>query len=195
MIKKGLIHVHSENSRFDSPAKINDIVIRAKELGYETIALTDHGTLTGIDDFVKAAKDNGIKPVPGVELYIKDEKSPRRLHMILVAKNDIGYVAISKIVSESNKNIENGFPITTKEVLEKHIGVGSEGHGNVYATSACMQGILAGILLSPSDYRKDINKLLKKQERYVLDDPKRYDFFKNNILEREALLENLKENR
>ena len=105
MIKKGLIHVHSENSRFDSPAKINDIVIRAKELGYETIALTDHGTLTGIDDFVKAAKDNGIKPVPGVELYIKDEKSPRRLHMILVAKNDIGYVAISKIVSESNKNI------------------------------------------------------------------------------------------
>ena len=42
-----------------------------KELGYETIALTDHGTLTGIDDFVKAAKDNGIKPVPGVELYIK----------------------------------------------------------------------------------------------------------------------------
>lgn len=193
MIKKGLIHVHSENSRFDSPAKINDIVIRAKELGYETIALTDHGTLTGIDDFVKAAKDNGIKPVPGVELYIKDEKSPRRLHMILVAKNDIGYVAISKIVSESNKNIENGFPITTKEVLEKHIGVGSEGHGNVYATSACMQGILAGILLSPSDYRKDINKLLKKQEKYVLDDPKRYDFFKNNILEREALLENLKE--
>ena len=194
MTKKGLIHVHSENSRFDSPARIKDIIIRAKELGYESMTLTDHGTLTGIDDFVKIAKENGIKPIPGVELYVKDEtKSPRRLHMILFAKNDTGYIAISRIVSESNKNIENGFPVTTKDILEKYIGKGTDGYNNVYATSACMQGVLAGIILSPLEYGRSIEKLEKKQEKFNNPDFDNYDFYEDSIKEREELLTKLKE--
>ena len=55
---KGLIHCHSENSRYDSAMDVKTLCKRAKELGYEAITLTDHGTLTGIDDFISAAKTN-----------------------------------------------------------------------------------------------------------------------------------------
>lgn len=163
-INKGLVHLHSENSRYDSPAKIKDIILKAKELGYKNISLTDHGTLSGMDEFFMTAKENGINGIPGVELYIKDENiSPKRMHLILFAKNDIGYKYIGKIVTESNKNIENGFPITTKEMLEKFIKEG--GYGNIYATSACMLGVLGSILLSPIDYKNKISKLEEKRNK------------------------------
>ena len=71
-IKYGVIHVHSENSRKDSVAKVEDLFARAKELGAPAITLTDHGVLTGVEEAKKAAKKIGIKYIPGVEAYLDD---------------------------------------------------------------------------------------------------------------------------
>lgn len=165
---KGLIHCHSENSRYDSAMNVETLCKRAKELGYEAVTLTDHGTLTGIDDFVKAAKDVGIKPIPGVEAYMQEDDSAlKRLHLILLAKDDLGYTAIGKAVTESNRRIDDrGFPRMNKEILNKYFGPESKYHGHVIATSACVGGVLAGMLLSPLEFNKTIRKLEKRQSRY-----------------------------
>ena len=165
---KGLIHCHSENSRYDSAMDVKTLCKRAKELGYEAITLTDHGTLTGIDDFISAAKTVGIKPIPGVEAYIQeDESAYRRFHLILLAKDDLGYQGISKAVSESNRRIdEHGFPRMNKDILTRYFGPKAAYHGHVIATSACVGGVLAGLLLSPLEFSREISKLKKKQSKY-----------------------------
>lgn len=176
---KGLIHCHSENSRYDSPMDVNTLCKRSKELGYEAVTLTDHGTLTGIDDFVKAAKEVGIKPIPGVEAYVQEDESKYgRRHLILLAKDDIGYQGISKAVTESNKRIDsNGFPRMNKEILQKYFGVKSKYHDHVIATSACAGGILAGILLSPFEFEKKNTKLREKLKKY--ESPKSESYKRN----------------
>lgn len=173
---KGLIHCHTENSRYDSAMDVGSLCKRAKELGYEAITLTDHGTLTGIDDFAAAAKEVGIKPIPGVEAYIQEDSTGyKRLHLLLIAIDDIGYQGIGKAVSESNTNIDDsGFPIMNKEILKKYFGEGSKYHGHVIATSACVGGVLAGIFLSPLEFTKSINKLKVKQEKYESPENKSY---------------------
>lgn len=165
---KGLIHCHSENSRYDSAMNVKSLCEHAKKLGYEAVTLTDHGTLTGIDDFVSAAKSVGIKPIPGVEAYMQEDGSVyKRFHLILLAKDDLGYQGISKAVSESNKRIdEHGFPRMNKDILMRYFGPEALYHGHVIATSACVGGILAGLLLSPLEFSKEILKLEKKQSKY-----------------------------
>lgn len=165
---KGILHCHSENSRYDSPMSVNTLCNIAKEKGYDMIALTDHGTLTGIDDFVSAAKKAGIKPIPGVEAYYFNEKLNKRLHLVLVAKDDIGYVAISKAVSESNRNIDKkGFPIMYKETLEKYFGKGSDGYGHVFATSACIGGVIGGILTAPFSFYDKAQTIKAKMNKEI----------------------------
>ena len=166
---KGLIQCHSEQSRYDSAMNVKTLCERAKELDYKAVTLTDHGTLTGIDDFVAAAKVAGIKPIPGVELYVIDENAPikKRYHLILLAVDDLGYQGISKIVSFSNKKIDlDGFPTVCKEDLKNFFGTDSKYHGHVIATSACVGGVLAGIYISPFDSFKEIKKLEKMQSKY-----------------------------
>lgn len=182
----GFIHVHSENSIFDSPNKVKDLVKRAVEMNAPAITLTDHGTLTGIDDFMEVIEEYkkegiDIKGIPGCEVYVQDENDIHYGHMVLLAKNETGYKAISLIVSESNKNIKNGIPILTKKELVTFFGKGSIGYDNVIATSACVGGIFA-ITINKNYYiNKKIEKIKKQIEEY---DEKEYQ---NSLMENISL--------
>ncbi len=133
------LHTHSEYSLLDGSARIKELPRRAKELGMNAIALTDHGNMYGAVSFYKECKKNNVKPIFGCEIYVSEgshllrEKNQRRFHLILLAENEVGFKNLMKIVSES---FINGFyykPRVSHEVLEKY----SEG---LIATSACLGG-------------------------------------------------------
>lgn len=99
------LHMHSHYSVLDGLQKIPELVDRVKELGMDSVALTDHGTLSGAIEFYKTAKDRGIKPIIGMEAYVANrghlDKDPRsdksRYHLILLAMNDIGYKNLMRL--------------------------------------------------------------------------------------------------
>ena len=138
------LHVHSEFSLLDGANRIKDLPVRAKELGMDAMAITDHGVMFGAIDFYKACKANGIKPIIGCEVYV----APRRMadrdpsidnrynHLILLAKDNNGYKNIAKLVS---LGFTDGFyykPRIDKEVLEKY-------HEGLICSSACLAGEVA----------------------------------------------------
>lgn len=189
---KGLIHCHSENSRYDSGMSVKALVKKAKELGYQAVSLTDHGTLSGIDDFLIAAEAEGIKPIYGVELYVKKAEEDRRLHLVVVAKDDLGIKAINKVVTESNLHIDNkGKPIATLEILEKYFSETSKYHGHVFATSACVSGVLAGEYLKNIYIDEDIAKIKKKLKN--IGDEESYQKNKESLEKTEEHLNKLSE--
>lgn len=187
----GSIHTHSDNSLFDSVAKVNDIVNRAKELGATAMALTDHGTLTGCWDFMDACKKAGIKGVVGVEFYVGNDGT--REHLVVLPKNQQGFQAISKAVTASNYNIVGERPIANIDILKEWFGEGSIGHGNVIATSACVGGVLASVFLSNENYEKAQNKLRKKMEKEISPDSPLYSKLCETFAELEITVEKLKE--
>ena len=138
------LHVHSEFSLLDGANRIKDLPVRAKELGMDSMAITDHGVMFGAIDFYKACKANGIKPIIGCEVYV----APRRMadrdpsidnrynHLILLAKDNNGYKNLAKLVS---LGFTDGFyykPRIDKEVLEKY-------HEGLVCSSACLAGEVA----------------------------------------------------
>ena len=109
------LHVHTEYSLLDSSSKIEELVARAKELGMDSLAITDHGVMYGVVAFYKAAKAAGIKPILGSEVYVapgsRFDREPgggqdRYYHLVLLAENDKGYHNLMKIVS---KGFVDGF--------------------------------------------------------------------------------------
>lgn len=163
-IKNGRLHCHSENSCKDGMPSVKDMCKMAASMGARALALTDHGTVCGWWSFQKAAQKEGIKPIFGVEGYVKSPKG--RLHIILLAKDDIGCHAISLLVTESNKDLvvmgKNTYPQMTKEMIRSFVGPGSEGYGHIVMTSACINGILAGVALESGKAKKEIEKLQGK---------------------------------
>lgn len=147
------LHVHTEFSLLDGSSKIKEIVKRAKELNMDSLAITDHGVMYGVIDFYKAAKDEGIKPIIGCEIYVSPgsrfEKEQgvnedRYYHLVLLAENDTGYHNLMKIVS---RGFTEGFyykPRVDYEVLKEY----SEG---IIALSACLAGEVSRQLLK-GDY-------------------------------------------
>ena len=135
------LHVHSHYSLLDGLSKIDEIVMRAKEHGLESIALTDHGNLYGAIEFYKKAKAAGIKPILGVEAYVAlngrknkgTEPDKKRYHLILLAKNLIGWKNLLKLVTFSNLEGFYYKPRIDKELLEKH-------HEGLICLSACIGG-------------------------------------------------------
>jgi DNA polymerase-3 subunit alpha len=101
------LHVHTDFSLLDGVIKIPDLIDRTKELGMESLALTDHGVMYGIYDFYLGCKDAGIKPILGVEAYVaprtRHDKVPKidnkRYHLVLLAKNIEGYRNLVKMMS------------------------------------------------------------------------------------------------
>ena len=102
------LHMHTEYSLLDASSKISELVSRAKELGMDSMAITDHGVMYGVIDFYRAARENGIKPIIGCEIYVApgsrfDRESvngeDRYYHLILLAENNQGYQNLMKIVS------------------------------------------------------------------------------------------------
>ena len=146
MVTNGILHVHSTFSLHDSTQTPEDIVARAAGMGCRHITLTDHGTLLGIDDFMDAGEKYGVNAIPGVEAYLEGKQ-----HLILVAKDYEGFQTIAyalrdanlhQVSSDYNKKLV--YPIMTEEILESF-----RGNCHVLATSACIGGPIASILLQP----------------------------------------------
>lgn len=140
----GLLHVHSENSLKESAMLIDDICKKAKELGYEALALTDSYNMTGTVEFINTAKKYNLNPVPGVELFLS-EKSEKQGSIILMAKDFAGYVGLCKAVSQAQHTKELCLELRD---LEKLFGTGSPYHGHVIATSSGVEGLLCQITSS-----------------------------------------------
>ncbi len=136
------LHVHTEYSLLDGSSKIKEITKRAAELGMDSLAITDHGVMYGVIDFYKAAREAGIKPVLGCEVYVApgsrfDKEAgtgeDKYNHLVLLAENNTGYQNLMKIVS---RGFTEGFyykPRVDKELLR-------EFHEGIIATSACLAG-------------------------------------------------------
>lgn len=139
------LHVHTEYSLLDGSSKIKEITSRAKELGMDSLAITDHGVMYGVIDFYRACKDAGIKPILGCEIYVApgsrtDRETStgddRYNHLVLLAENNEGYSNLMKIVSIG---FIEGFyykPRVDYEILKKY----SKG---IIALSACLAGEVA----------------------------------------------------
>ncbi|MEE1516918.1 MAG: DNA polymerase III subunit alpha, partial [Lachnospiraceae bacterium] len=161
------LHVHTQFSLLDGSSKITEIVKRAKELNMDSLAITDHGVMYGVIDFYRAAKDAGIKPILGCEVYVapgsRFDKEPvtsgsddRYYHLVLLAENNTGYHNLMKIVS---KGFVDGFyykPRVDLEVLKEY----SEG---VIALSACLAGEVQR-LLARDFYEEAVKAALKYEE-------------------------------
>ncbi len=137
------LHLHTEYSLLDGECRINALADAAKSKGFDALAITDHGVLYGAVDFYKACRKCGIKPIIGCEVYLaprtmEQKEYPvdaRYSHLILLAKNAVGYKNLVEIVS---KAFTSGFyqkPRTDMEMLEKH-------HEGLICLSACISGII-----------------------------------------------------
>ena len=136
------LHVHTEFSLLDGSNKIKEYVRYVKELGMDSAAITDHGVMYGAVDFYKAAKEAGINPVIGCEVYVAPRSrfdreltggEDRYYHLVLLAENNTGYANLVKIVS---KGFTEGYyyrPRVDLEVLEQY-------HEGLIALSACLAG-------------------------------------------------------
>ena len=159
------LHVHTEYSLLDASSKIKEITARAKELGMDSLAITDHGVMYGVIDFYRAARDNGIKPIIGCEIYVSpgsrfDRETgsgeDRYYHLILLAENNTGYQNLMKIVS---KGFVEGFyykPRVDYEVLRTY----SEG---IICLSACLAGEVQRFL-ARGMYEEACKSALRYQE-------------------------------
>ena len=138
------LHVHTEYSLLDGSGKIKEMVAQAKALGCDSLAITDHGAMYGVIDFYRAAKEAGIKPIIGCEIYVTNgsrfdreisQGDDRYYHLVLLAENNQGYSNLMKIVSTG---FTEGFyykPRVDYETLEKY-------SGGLIASSACLAGII-----------------------------------------------------
>jgi DNA polymerase-3 subunit alpha len=141
------LHIHTEYSLLDGLTKIKKLVPTIKEMGMDSIAITDHGNMYGAIEFYKTCKKNEVRPIIGCEVYLAPlgrlDKSPqnrRNHHLILLAKDTQGYHNLMKLVSIGH--IEGFYykPRIDWEVLEKY-------HAGLICTSACVEGEIAQLVL------------------------------------------------
>ena len=131
------LHVHSEYSLLDGACRIDGLVARAKALGQTAVAVTDHGVMYGAVDFYRAAKQEGIKPIIGCEVYVAPrtrfdrvhEVDDRPYHLVLLCRNEQGYRNLSALVSRSFTEGFYGKPRVDWELLTRY-------HEGIIALSA-----------------------------------------------------------
>ena len=155
------LHLHTGYSLLDGAGTIKRMVARAKELGFKSLAITDHGAMYGVVEFYEECKKQGIKPIIGCEVYVAPgsrfdkivtASKNRYYHLILIAKNDVGYHNLVKLVS---KGFTEGFyykPRIDRELLEQY-------HEGLVCTSACIAGEVPQYLLS-GFYTEAVNTAL-----------------------------------
>ncbi len=156
------LHVHTEYSLLDGSNKIKEYVARVKELGMNSAAITDHGVMYGVIDFYRAAKEAGIKPILGCEVYVAPKSrfdrelsggEERYYHLVLLAENNTGYDNLVKIVS---KGFTEGYyykPRVDMELLNQY-------HEGIVALSACLAGEVQTYITKrmPDEARKAARK-------------------------------------
>lgn len=162
------LHVHTEFSLLDGSIRVKDLIKRTKELGMDSIAITDHGSMFGVIEFYKEAIKQGIKPILGSEIYMalnkhtdREPKDQRQYHLVLLAENNQGYKNLMKIVSEA---YVNGFyykPRADKDILRKY----SKG---IIALSACLGGEVQQYLLD-NNYEGAKNVALEMRDIFGKD--------------------------
>jgi len=143
------LHVHTEYSLLDGFSNIKKLIKRVKELGMTSCAITDHGTMFGVIDFFTAAKDEGIKPIIGLETYVSarrmtdrdPQKDKHSFHQLLLAENETGYKNLLQIASASQLEGYYYFPRVDHEFLAAH----SEG---LIASTSCMSGEVPRTILN-----------------------------------------------
>ena len=146
------LHVHSEYSLLDGACRIGSMMDRVKELGQDAIALTDHGVMYGCIDFYKKAKEAGIKPIIGCEVYVARRGMGDRIygvdneayHLVLLCKDRTGYENLCYLVSQAYLKGFYGKPRVDLKLLR-------ERHEGLIALSACLAGAIAQDLLQ-EDY-------------------------------------------
>ncbi|MBQ9930067.1 MAG: DNA polymerase III subunit alpha [Oscillospiraceae bacterium] len=168
------LHVHSEYSLLDGACRISGMMDRVKEIGQTAIAITDHGAMYGCIDFYKAAKDAGVKPIIGCEVYVARRGMDDRVHgidndpyhLVLLCENMTGYQNLCYLVSEANSRGFYGKPRVDLALLAQH-------HEGLIALSACLAGGVAQYLLD-EDYENAKAYALKMadifgQDRFYLE--------------------------
>ncbi len=168
------LHVHTEYSLLDGASKIKELVARTKELGMDSIAITDHGVMYGVIEFYQAAKAVGIKPIIGCEIYVAPgsrfdreagKGEDRYYHLVLLAENDLGYHNLMKIVS---RGFTEGYyyrPRVDMEILQ-------EFHEGIIALSACLAGEVAvqirrGFLMEAREAALKYQAIFGKENYYL----------------------------
>jgi len=141
------LHVHSEYSLLDGMGRISQLVLRAKELGMDSLAITDHGVLYGAIQFYLAAKEAGIKPIIGCEVYTAQDSHFSRTasdkdnrHLILLAKNQTGYRNLIQLTTKAHLEGFYYKPRVDKELLREH-------HQGLIALSACIAGEIPRLIM------------------------------------------------
>ena len=150
------LHVHTEYSLLDGASRVKELVRRTKELGMDSVAITDHGVMYGAVRFYKEAKAQGIHPVIGCEVYLapgmRQERAEvdgtRYYHLILLAENETGYRNLVELISLAN--IEGYYykPRIDKELLRQY-------HEGIIALSACVAGEIPQAILRGNNERAE----------------------------------------
>ncbi len=141
------LHVHTEYSLLDGMCRIPQLVAKAKEMGMESLAITDHGVMYGVIEFYQAAREAGIKPIIGCEIYIapggrlnRNPGEKYNYHLILLAKNQTGYQNLIQLTTRAHLEGFYYRPRVDKELLEQY----REG---LIALSACLSGEVQYLIL------------------------------------------------
>ena len=159
------LHVHTEYSLLDGASRIRDLTAHAKELGQKALAITDHGNMYGVVDFYRAAKDQGIKPIIGCEMYIvqgdmheKESKTREYAHLILLAKDNVGYKNLMKLCSLGYVEGYYYKPRIDYDTLEQYAD-------GLICLSACLAGDLPSLLLK-GHQEEAYNLALRLKKRF-----------------------------
>ena len=180
------LHLHTEYSLLDGAGRLDEIIKRVKELGMDSVAITDHGTMYGVVEFYKKAIKNGIKPIIGCEVYVSprrmSDKDPKfdsdQYHLVLLAENDVGYKNLIYLVSQG---FINGFyykPRIDMELLRQH----SEG---LIGLSACLAGSIPKLIVN-NNYERAKNEAIKYSQ--IFGDGNFYLELQDHGIEEQALV-------
>ena len=141
------LHVHSEYSLLDGMCRIDQLMSRTKELGMDSLALTDHGVMYGAIEFYQAAREAGIKPIIGCEVYVAQDSRHGRTtgdknyyHLVLLARDEVGYHNLIQLTSKAHLEGFYYKPRVDREILQKH-------HQGLIALSACLGGEIPQLVM------------------------------------------------
>lgn len=184
-------HVHYKD-HFDCDYDLNKMMQKLVDSGAKGFGAAQHGVLTGVEDLRKAAAAYNMKYIPELEIYVQYDDESEKAHLLLIPKNDKGFRTICKAATESND--KKGMAVINLELLTKYFAEGAEGHGNVIATSACIQGVIAVKLRKNESVEKRIKALVKKQEKYGINpEDKRIEKTETKLSDTDAKIQKNKE--